>query len=100
MKVLLISLTILFTLSSTVFAEGQRRHGKFYNSHDNHGRYSSHYGKHQFKHHYYSKHGSHHGKHSRPYIYYSSRPSHHHNDHWPAIIIGAGVLGYILGADH
>jgi hypothetical protein len=100
MKILLISLTILFALSSSVFAESQRRHGKYYNKHDNSGRYSSHYGKHQEKPHYYNKPSRHYGHHYRPQIYYTSRPSRHHNNHLPAIIIGAGVLGYILGAGH
>ncbi len=100
MKTLLISLTILFALTSVVLADGQKRHGKYYNNHDNSGRYSSYYSKHQSKHHYYNKPSRHHGKHNRPTIYYSSRPSRHHNAHLPAIIIGAGVLGYIIGSGH
>lgn len=102
MKTLLISLAILFALSSTVYAGNSHRYDREHSNHNS--RHYSSYGKHNAKHHYYNNHYGKHGSHGKHYakhtVYYSSRPGRHHNDHIPAIIIGAGVIGYILGSNY
>ncbi len=100
MKILLISVTLLLALSSTVSAGRYNGHNEAKNKHHSE-RYVFSYGKYPaipFK---YRKSRHHNSNHHRPYYrpHYTHHVSHHnnYNDNLPIIILGAGVIGYMLG---
>ncbi len=100
MKTQLISISVLFALSSTVFAERYRGHDIDYNQHHSSG-YVFSYGKYPEKPFRYYKKPNHYGEHNRfdRHKRHITRRNHHKNN-LPVIIFGAGILGYILANNH
>jgi hypothetical protein len=116
MKKLITAIAICFTLLNTVQADSYNRHSG-YNSGHNSGHNSS-YGSSYAKKHFNRQHDSHYAKHrphkvkrsfkkkhgyyNRHNKYYLSRHDrhyrHHYDDDYYGLVIGSGILGYVLGS--